>query len=343
MAKIQPTKTANTTQKNAPNPFKKEGNAYDKIFKEVVEKIFRPLVEKRLGVKIVKSTPLKEKMQTTIEVEMDFFYEIVIDTGEKFILHLEFETGINPEMVYRVGEYHGMAMRREKLPIRHLVIYLGEDSPTMRTQLKPEEVYTGFDLLNVQALDTDELLSSQMPEVVLVAILSNYPKEEAETVLRKIVLKLKTLIKNKRVVKKYINQLMILSRLRSIEELTIKITEEMPIHYDIEKDALYLRGTVKGLEKGLEKGREKGLEEGKEIQAYIAVSNLLLYSDFDDAKIAQVVKVPLEFVQKVKDERTNFVSVSSLLQDTNFNDAKIVRLLNVSLAFVQKVRLIMAE
>ena len=59
--------------------------------KEIVEKIFQPLVEERLGVKIVKSTPLKEKMQTTIEVEMDFFCEIVTDTGETFILYLEFE------------------------------------------------------------------------------------------------------------------------------------------------------------------------------------------------------------------------------------------------------------
>jgi hypothetical protein len=73
-------------------------------------------------------------MQTTIEVEMDFFYIIETDTGERFILHLEFETGINPDMIYRVGEYHGMAARREKLPIRHIVVYLGEDPPTMRTQ-----------------------------------------------------------------------------------------------------------------------------------------------------------------------------------------------------------------
>lgn len=71
-------------------------------------------------------------------------------------------------MVYRVGEYHSMALRQQKLPIRHIVIYLGEAPPKMRTQLKPEEIYMGFDLLNVQALDTNELLRSQVPEVVLI-------------------------------------------------------------------------------------------------------------------------------------------------------------------------------
>jgi hypothetical protein len=57
-------------------------------------------------------------------------------------------------------------------------------------------------------------------------------------------------------------------------------------------------------------------------------------------KIARLVKVPLAFVQMVKDEKSNFVSVTRLVLDTKFDDAKISRLLNVSLAFVKKVRLI---
>ena len=253
MAKKQATKRTNKPKE--PKPLKKEGNIYDKIFKEVVEKIFRP----------------------------------------------------------------------------YLVVYLGEAPPTMRTQLKPEEVYTGFDLLNVQGLDTNELLSSQMPEVVIIAILSNYPKEEAETILRKIVMNLKNLIKHKRTLKIYINQLMMLSRLRRIEALAIKITEEMPIHYDIETDALYLRGTA------------KGTEQGKEAKNYIFVTNLLLDTDFDDAKIARLADVTLAFIQKVKDERTDFVAVTNFLHNKAGNDKKIALLANVSLEFVKKVTFILTS
>ena len=170
------------------------------------------------------------------------------------------------------------------------------------------------------------MLSSQIPEVVLIAILSHYPKEEAETVLREIVLKLKTLVKNTRVVKKYINQLMMLARLRKIEALAIKITEEMPIHYDIETDALYLRGVEKGVEK----------------KYYTFVTNLLLNSDFDDAKIAMIADVTEAFVQIVKDERPNFLTVTNLLHlHTKASDIKKVALLaNVSLEFVKKVKFI---
>jgi hypothetical protein len=49
MAKKRTRKPANTPKKPVAKPLKKEGNAYDKIFKEVVEKIFRPLVENGLG------------------------------------------------------------------------------------------------------------------------------------------------------------------------------------------------------------------------------------------------------------------------------------------------------
>jgi hypothetical protein len=176
--------------------FKKEGNAYDKILKENIEKIFRPLIEARLGVKIGKAIPLKDKMQTTVELEMDFFYEIVSIEGEPFILHLEFESGNNLEMVYRVGEYHGMALRRKKLPIKHIVVYLGDETPTMRTQLKPDEIYTGFELINARTIDTNELLGSQVPEVVLMAILGNFHPNNSEAILRIVIERLRVLVKN---------------------------------------------------------------------------------------------------------------------------------------------------
>jgi DNA-dependent RNA polymerase auxiliary subunit epsilon len=286
--KKQPLKSIKTVKIPLPKRFKKEGNAFDKVIKEIIEKIFKPLVEEQLGIKILKFTPLKEKMQTTVELEMDFFYEIVPEIGETFILHLEFESGDNPNMVYRVGEYHGMALRRNKLPIKHIVIYLGMKSPKMRTQLRPEEIYTGFELLNARTLKTEELLSSQIPEVVLTAVLADYDPKKTEIILRAIVNNLKKLVDNDSELRKYINQLMMLSRLRKIEGLTSKITKEMPIRYNIKTDDLYLEG------------REEGREETAAQKDYLFVRNLLLNTDFSAEKIALLADVAVAYVQKVK-------------------------------------------
>ena len=43
----------------------------------------------------------------------------------------------------------------------------------MHTQLHEDEVYKGFDLINVRDMDMDVLLSSQVPEVILLAFLSD--------------------------------------------------------------------------------------------------------------------------------------------------------------------------
>ena len=48
--------------------------------------------------------------------------------------------------------------------------------------------------------------------------------------------------------------------------------------------------------------REEALEEGAEQKTYEFVKNLLLNTDFDNAKIASLARVPETFVEKVKKE-----------------------------------------
>jgi len=122
---------------------------------------------------------------------MDFFYQILTQEGRRFILHIEFQTDNDSEMVYRAAEYHGMALRRKKMPIEHVVIYLGVEKPSMLTRLPEEEVYTGFHLVNMQAFEAGQLLNSQLPEVILLAILAHYPAEQTELVLRYVIRQLR--------------------------------------------------------------------------------------------------------------------------------------------------------
>jgi predicted transposase YdaD len=297
-----------------------EGNQFDKIFKENAESIFIPLVEQRLGIKIKTFTPLKEKLQTTLEREMDFFYEIEPEEGEKFLLHLEFQTDDDLEMVYRSGEYHGIALRQKKMEIKHIVIYLGTGTPQMTTKLPEKEVYRGFELINVHGFNFDDFLQSPVPDVILLAILSNYPKEQSESKLRLILKQLKAVCKNPSQLSKYLKQLIVLSRLRKIEDLTIKISEEMPITYDIKTDYLYLRGIEQGLEQGLEQGIEQGLEQGIE------------------QGLEQGIEQGIEQGTSQKDYENKFNFVKSLLENTDFNDEKIAILVGVSINFITDVK-----
>jgi len=233
---------------------KKDGNVYDKIFRENAEHFFIPLIEKVLQIKIISYKALTVKFPKTSEREVDFLYEITQAGAVKQILHLEFQSSNDPKMLERMQEYHAKIYKKFKLPVRPVVVNLSQKAFTARTQLNPEEIFTGYQLINLFELSTNELLSNQVPEVVILALLADYKATEIEAVLRLIVKKLKQIVNTEQDLRRYLMQLLFLSRMRNFEEETTKILDNMPITYDIEKDSLYQRGVKQGIEKGIEKG-----------------------------------------------------------------------------------------
>ncbi len=271
-----------------------KGNLYDRIFKENAESIFIPLIEQVLGLKILAHKPLPSKLNKTLEREVDFLYRIRTDTITDCLLHIEFQTDNDKEMVFRIGEYHALILSKYKLPIYHVVIYLGKRTARMENTLPTAQVYQGFDLIRLYDLDPEEILSSQVPEVVLLAVLSKFPRERAEDFLRLIVRRLMIVASSKAELSRRLNQLIILSRIRNFEKLSAKIIEDMPISYDIEKDALYQRGEARGEAKGEARGEARG--EAKE---KIAVAHRCYANGLSVEMAANISGLPLEEVEKI--------------------------------------------
>ncbi len=250
-------KFTNKEQKNKEN----SGNIYDRIFRENAQTIFIPLVQAQLNIDITRYEPLAFKMARTREREVDFLYKIFDKKGKESILHLEFQTRNDREMLARIQEYHGLIYRKYKLPIRHIVIYLGKPKSTMKNKLKPSLIFTGFDIINITEIDPNKLISTQVPEMIILALLGNIKKDRVDKVLNDIVEKLKSLIDSEDLIAKYMNQLLILARIRNFQLFVEQKLNDMPISYDVEKDSLYLRGVEKGVNIGREQGKEEGREE----------------------------------------------------------------------------------
>lgn len=77
-------------------------NHYDKILKENIDEILLPLAEKLLGISFENSEEIPDKIQITIEREPDLLKII----EKKYILHLEFQTADEKNMVNRMYVYH---------------------------------------------------------------------------------------------------------------------------------------------------------------------------------------------------------------------------------------------
>jgi hypothetical protein len=184
---------------------------YDKIIKENIEAILLTMSKKLLGFEIRNPVDLPEKLQTTIEREPDFLKKISLEDGSEVILHLEFQTNDEAGMVYRMAEYKAILQRKFEQPVRQFVIYLGVAEPRMRTELPEEEQIKGFELRNIHKLPVEQVLESDIPEEIVLSILTDYPKADAEKVIVAIVQKLKKVAKDEAQLKKSLQQLLTLS------------------------------------------------------------------------------------------------------------------------------------
>ncbi len=273
-------------------------NDYDKILKENIATVFLPLAEKYLGIRIVRSEELKDKLQTTIEKETDFIRIVETDGGGRFILHLEFQRVDEEGMLYRMQEYYGLLRRKYRLPVRQFVIYLGQNASKMPAQLTPDEVFTGFTLQSLRDYDYQSLLASDVPEEIILAVLSDFGGKAPGEVLKGILGKLKEKVGEEITLRKYIRQLSVLARLRNLTQETQKQVTDMGLLYDITKDYLYQEGLAKGEERGIEKGIEQGSERARREM----ITEMLRDGTLTHHKIATLAKVPIEYVTQIAQE-----------------------------------------
>ena len=259
---------------------------FDKVLKENIEALFLALSEKLLGIKVSNPVDLPEKLQTTVEREPDFLKKVYSSDGSSFILHLEFQTNNEPKMVYRMAEYKALLQRKFELPVRQFVIYLGARKPRMRTKLTEEERIEGFTLKNIHSLPIDQTLASDIPEEIILSILADYPKTDAERVITSIITRLRSVSTDEASLKKSVQQLLVLSRLRKLDKETKKQVSTMPITYDIEQDSLY----------------KEGVERGIERKAIQVIQEMLKDPSLTVDKIAQFTGTSVELVEQVRTE-----------------------------------------
>jgi hypothetical protein len=219
----------------------KQGNIYDKVVKENLDEVFIPFVIKNLGIDIAKVSIeiLPDKLFTTEEREMDLLIKLTDAQNRIFLLHVEFQSKPDYEMIWRMIEYHGMITRIYKLPIVHIVIDLDDKKSNIITNLEEPFLFQGFKIIKLHDFDYTEMISSKMPAEIILAILGNFGNKKPEIIIRAIAQRLKTVSKSDSELKKYIAQLNVLSRLRNLQDLTTQtISKNMPITFDFENDSI---------------------------------------------------------------------------------------------------------
>lgn len=71
---------------------KRSGNLYDKVIQENLSAMIGAIVQKHLGIDAEHIKPVTLSLQRTIERKPDYLADIQDTQGNRFLLHLEFQT-----------------------------------------------------------------------------------------------------------------------------------------------------------------------------------------------------------------------------------------------------------
>ena len=159
-----------------------------------------------------------------------------------------------------------------QLPVYHLLIELGSEKANIETKLPENLIFKGFEILRMDSIKYEDLVKSDIPAEIILAILGDFGGRKPTVVIKHIAKQLRKVSKSDAELKKYISQLNIFARLRDLESLTIQTVSKMPITFDIENDALVKIGIDRHVRQSVESMLEDGVLTIKQIALYLRVS-----------------------------------------------------------------------
>ena len=238
---------------------KKELKRFDLVLKEIFSRAVGKIISIATGEKI------KEKLEDInqeVKLLKSLRPDMLFKAGEK-IFHIEIQAQQDKTLPKRMLLYSvGIEEKFGKEPVQ-IVLFVGKGNPPP-SYFRSEFKFLKFRVVDLKKIDPDEFLKSEKPEEVILGVLAGKYREKPE-VFKKVIRKISKIIKNKKELLKYMEDISFLGGLFDVE---IK-AEPMPIQIDIRKTLFYKwgekegekRGIVKGLEKGEKRGIIKGLKK----------------------------------------------------------------------------------
>jgi predicted transposase YdaD len=239
----------------------KKHQDFDIVLKDLFVEIFLPFISQMLGIKMENIVQIDTTIKRTQERRIDFACKIL--ENEEHIIQIEFQTQNDRKMHYRMLNYYETLSSIEGLPVNQLLIYVGKDKLTMRNAIKHPNLNFNYKIIDVSSIDYHQLVESNFPEAIIVAILSDFQQENPEEVIATILRNLRNCVDENARLQRYYAGLEILSELRNLDSETIKQIRDMPITgIDIRKTYFYQEAVKAGREDGLSQGLSEGLTQG---------------------------------------------------------------------------------
>ncbi len=274
---------------------------YDKIFREVLRDLFPAVARKVLGIPAGAYQPLPGDLQYTAQREADQLWLVTPPEGEPFILHCEFQSTNDKQMLSRMMLYHAFLHYQRQLPIRQFVIYVGREALRMEYQLETDSFSYRYGLVDLRSFPDQTFLESDHSQEVLLAILADFGGQEAGLIAQKILAKLRQSTSGTLELSQRTVQLARLALLRNLSTTVLTAAQHMALDIDITEDALYQLGIQKGEQTGLQKGKEEGEQRGEQKGKEETALNMLREGFAEDV-VTRITNLPAERIAQLRQQ-----------------------------------------
>ena len=284
------------------NPRKKPLR-FDTLLKAIFEAAAPELLTTR-DFSIALQKPLSTELaKLSIKLIPDFLYLANYQTplkSEPCILHLEFQTKNDPQMPYRMGEYHFRIKRDskyQKYKILQFLIYFGTAENRMEGSYNHEidgcQLAYRYNVIDTNLQDGVKYLEADNPDVNLWGFLCNLSAadnlaERLETFLKKV------REKDRDTFEEYLAEIIVIAEIRNFSTEFKEVCQKMDLEIDLNRLPLYKDAYMEGKREGKREGELKGKLEGKleDIKKILSIK-------FPENE-AQVVRLS-ERIEQIKD------------------------------------------
>jgi hypothetical protein len=178
-------------------------------------------------------------VETWLDVELSKVVQntrvdLLGETVDKGLVHLELQSGNDATMPLRMAEYCLGVLRLFGRFPRQVLLYLGEAPLRMETELLGDDVWFRYRAVDIRDLDGDRLLESEEVGDTVIAILARL--RDHKDAVRRILERIAGLLAAER--ETALGQLLILAGLRHFEETVCRLKHKLAAREGISWPAL---------------------------------------------------------------------------------------------------------
>lgn len=214
---------------------------YDKTLKALFDDVFkRGILLKAISNEAKEVSDIDTVFKNPSELRIDYAKKIINKDGNTYIFHIEFQSDIDDKFVHRMLAYYQVLTEKYEEEIEQILIYVG--SPKIKpiiNNIEHKNLSFKFNVLDFSKIPYKNLINSNSPSEVILALLCNFHGDNPNDIVQKIDARLQELTSNKTEHKKYLKYLLNLINLRKFDESIVKKIKAMPITADIREGTVY--------------------------------------------------------------------------------------------------------